>query len=525
MHQPHAPWIAALGSACALVASACAGPAVSAPSNKDCETRVNDTPARLLECIQEPALFGHLTDLQAISDAYPTLDGHGNRDTGQPGYKASVDYVASLMRRAGYAVSVQRYNWVDYHASPASAFSIEGRTFAVGRDWFVARLSASGKVTAALRPVGQMLADPDAEGRAGCTSADFTGFRPGEIALIQRGGCTLDTKVAHAQAAGAAAVVVFNQPGPPDQASIRGRARQGEAYQANLEGDSRIPVVGAASWAVGEALYRQAMSGRAPIAHIDIQATEDPTAVDYNLIADSPLGDPNHVVVLEGHLDAIYGAGILDNGSGSSTILEVALKMARTPTLNRLRYIWFGGEELGLLGSRYYTRHLTKAERQQIVFDIDADVTATPNYVVLVANPRFAANVADFPRDVPSLSRPGNDLFFEYFRANGLPVENAKFGNDGTDSNAFARVGIPNTGVLTQQDCCKSRFDVAVWGGYLGNYEGPIPSRDGGCVDLPDRYCDNITNINPTVLEFASKAVAYVTFKLANDAAIDKVTR
>jgi len=60
--------------------------------------------------------------------------------------------------------------------------------------------------------------------------------------------------------------------------------------------------------------------------------------------------------------------------------LEIALQMSGTPTLNQLRYIWFGGEELGLLGSAYYTTHLTQAERDVIAFDIDADVTATPNY-------------------------------------------------------------------------------------------------------------------------------------------------
>ena len=34
---------------------------------------------------------------------------HGYRDTGTPGYKASVDYVAGLMRQAGYHVTIQTY--------------------------------------------------------------------------------------------------------------------------------------------------------------------------------------------------------------------------------------------------------------------------------------------------------------------------------------------------------------------------------------------------------------------------------
>ena len=41
-----------------------------------------------------------------------------------------------------------------------------------------------------------------------------------------------------------------------------------------------------------------------------------------NVIAESKGGDPNHVLVVDAHLDAIFGAGMLDNASGSATILE-----------------------------------------------------------------------------------------------------------------------------------------------------------------------------------------------------------
>ena len=75
---------------------------------------------------------------------------------------------------------------------------------------------------------------------------------------------------------------------------------------------------------------------------------------------------------------------------------------------------------------------------------------------------------------------------------------------------------MPNTGILTEQDCCKHTWETKLWGGFLGNYEGNVPSHDGGCVDRPHRWCDNLSNNDPFVLELASKAVAYVTFELAN---------
>jgi hypothetical protein len=207
---------------------------------------------------------------------------------------------------------------------------------------------------------------------------------------------------------------------------------------------------------------------------------------------------------------------MLDNASGSATILEIALQMSGTPTLNQLRYIWFGGEELGLLGSAYYTAHLTQEQRDLIAFDIDADVTATPNYDYEIADPAFAYNVNQFPPNVVPDSQIGNQFYTDFFNSVGVPSQSAPFGNFGTDSNSFALIGIPDTGILTRQDCCKGSAEVALWGGFLGNYEGNIPSYDGGCVDRPNLWCDDLSNNDPAVLALASKATAYVTFQLAN---------
>jgi hypothetical protein len=38
---------------------------------------------------------------------------------------------------------------------------------------------------------------------------------------------------------------------------------------------------------------------------------DDPTRSDWNVISDSSSGDPNNILVVDAHLDAIYGAGIL----------------------------------------------------------------------------------------------------------------------------------------------------------------------------------------------------------------------
>ncbi len=272
-----------------------------------------------------------------------------------------------------------------------------------------------------------------------------------------------------------------------------------------------------ASYEVGASLYQQAQVGPTTV-HIRVHTVNDPERADYNLIADSPHGDTNHVVVVDAHLDAIYGAGMLDNASGSVTTLEIALKMANTPTRNQLRFIWFGGEELGLNGSFHYTEALAPSEVARIVFDVDADVTATPNYVYAIADPTNSSGRKNFPANVVPASGVGNNYFISYFNRVGLPFESRS--NDGTDSYAFALIGVPNTGILTGQDCCKDGSDVAIFGGYTGNYEGTVPGTDGGCVDRPFLWCDNLANNDSSVLTRVSKAVASVVFNLANDTSI-----
>ncbi len=474
----------------------------------DIRAPARETPEKLVAAIQQGALWQHMTRFQTIADNNPGQDGHGNRDTGTSGYRASVDYVAKLMRRAGYNVTIQTYSYRTPQVVGVPTLSLAGQDYPVEKDWVMARLSGGADVTARVRPA--------TGSGTGCPAEEFVNFRRGDIAILRRGDCAYDAQVANAEHAGASAVILYDLPSQPEARGEEDRAIEGgRIRRPRLHRQAKIPVVAVASPALAADLLGRNAAGVSPVAHLQIRM-QTKTGADYNVIADSPYGDPTHVVVVDAHLDSIFGPGMLDNASGSTTILEIALQMSGTSTLNQLRYIWFGGEEIGLLGSAYYTTHLTQEERSLIAFDLDADVTATPNYDYEVADPRFGYNVNQFPPNVVPDSQIGNQFFADYFGSVGVPSQSASFGNTGTDSNSFALIGIPDTGILTRQDCCKGSAEVALWGGYLGNFEGNIPSFDGGCVDRPNLWCDDLSNNDPAVLALASKATAYVTFQLAN---------
>jgi hypothetical protein len=251
---------------------------------------------------------------------------------------------------------------------------------------------------------------------------------------------------------------------------------------------------------------------------LSVQGIHDPNREDWNVIADSKGGDPNHVLVVDAHLDAIYGAGMLDNASGSATILDIAQMMKKVRPLNKLRFIWFGGEELGLLGSQFYVNNLSPTELSQIRYDLDADVTATPNYDIGVLDPAapdfFGRTVStQFPPQVYEPSKVARDQLISYYDYIGK--NHILFSPVGTDAESFNLAGIPASGVLTGQDCCKTQQEVDLFGGFTGNYEGNIPSTDGGCVDNPFRWCDNLDNNDKHVMTFVSKAFADSTAQMA----------
>ena len=304
----------------------------AAPSETACAQRNNDTPAKLLECVRQQDLWRYLSAFQKIADDNPGADGHGNRNTGTPGYRASVAYVAGLMTAAGYRVTIQQYDWEHTKVLGTPVLEVAGTRYVFGQDWFAAGLTVGGSVTAKIVAAGDARF---ADSASGCAPTDFPGFPRGAMALLKRGPCDYDAQVQNAQAAGASAVIIYNG-GRTAQQDMRGPGRNGAAFEAELSQAPEIPVIGVVSRAAGENLLQRAPAGGT--AHLDVR-TQRVSDIDYNVIADSPYGDPSHVVVVDAHLDAIFGAGMLDNASGSATILDIALNLAHTGTRNQLRYI------------------------------------------------------------------------------------------------------------------------------------------------------------------------------------------
>ena len=175
--------------------------------------------------------------------------------------------------------------------------------------------SGVGDVTRAVTPVDINLVPPRAS-TSGCEAADFAGLRrPGNIALIQRGTCTFADKAVNAEAAGAEAVIIFNQGNTPDREGLIVGTLVPSSDVRSRHPGRRAPASPTAS-ALAAGRLDRARPG----------AAESRPAPTYNVIAELPGKNTDNVVMAGAHLDSVTeGPGINDNGSGSAALLETAL--------------------------------------------------------------------------------------------------------------------------------------------------------------------------------------------------------
>ncbi|MEU3431045.1 M28 family metallopeptidase [Streptomyces gardneri] len=222
-----------------------------------------------------------------------------------------------------------------------------------------------------------------------------------------------------------------------------------------------------------------------------IQQFTSSGATGYNLIADWPGGDPNQVLMAGAHLDSVSsGAGINDNGSGSAAVLETALAVARSgyQPSKHLRFGWWGAEELGLVGSKYYVSQLPTAERSKVSGYLNFDMIGSPNPGYFVYD------------DDPAIEQ----TFKNYFAGLGVPTEIETEGDGRSDHASFKNVGIPVGGLFTGASRVKTSAQVSKWGGTATAFDRCYHSS-----------CDNTSNINDTALDRNSDAVAHAIWALS----------
>ncbi|GAB3299947.1 aminopeptidase PaaP [Geodermatophilus aquaeductus] len=463
----------------------------AAAGGNGCENRNNNTVAKLTDCVTLEGVMEHLDEFQAIADA-----NGGTRASGTPGYTASAQYVEDRLEAAGWTVERQAFEF-PYFQQTSSAFARvapTATTYVEGTDYAVATYSGSGDVTATVQAVDVTIPPVGtANGNtSGCEDADFAGFTPGNIALLQRGTCTFGEKAENAREAGAVGVVLFNE-GQPGRDTLLS-----PTLGAPLE--NAIPVVGV-SYATGTELAQAGTSVRIQVDAVSgIRETE-------NVIAELSGRTSDNVVMAGAHLDSVpEGPGINDNGSGSAGLIEVAENLAKVKPTNTIRFAWWGAEELGLLGSAEYVDSLSEDQVADIGLYLNFDMIGSPNFARFI----YDGDQSTFPApdgvNVPEGSDQIEYVFEDFYESRGLYYEGTEFSGR-SDYQAFINANIPSGGLFTGAEVEKQEYQVPLYGGEAGVAYDPNYHQAG----------DDITNLDPKALDENSDAVAYAVLTLAYD--------
>ncbi len=461
-----------------------------ADNETKCKNRSNDSVKKVLDCVTLDGVLEHEQALQDIAD-----DNNGTRASGTSGYADSLDYVRDRLSDAGYTTRRQTFSFhkfEDLGGSIMQRISPGSATYVEDTDFNATPQSEPGDVTAGVKGVDIQLGAGNTS-TSGCEAADFAGFVPGNIALLQRGFCTFELKAENAAAAGAVGVLFFNQGNDPDDPSRMGipAVTLGDGYTGG------IPALNT-TYAIGAELTFLAQTGLTM--RLKANVTRE-LATTQNLIAESRGGDPDNVIMAGAHLDSVpAGPGINDNGSGSSALIEIAEQMARLDLPNKLRFAWWGAEEDGLVGSTQYVNSLSTDEKADIEMYLNFDMIASPNYGLFI----YDGDGSGFGISGPDGSDDIEHLFERYFAERDIPSEPTAF-TGRSDYQAFINNGIPAGGLFTGAEVPKTAAQVEKWGGTAGVAYDP-------CYHSA---CDTIDNLDHEALSINADAIAYVMYLYA----------
>ena len=394
------------------------------------------------------------------------LNNNGSRTAGT-GYNASSDYILSKLNSDFYTVKKQYFDITELKEESPPLLKTQFKTYKRHDEYeLLYGYYGSVSVTDALLYKAEKL---------GCDSSDFQNITKDSVALVKRGQCSFKDKANNAAYWGAKAIIVYN---------VDNNVTMGNS------GNTTIPVFMVSLEVAHEWIVEQ------QFIKIDLNVNIHKYVYQtHNIIAYRRGFNDDSRVVIGSHLDSVQaGTGINDNGSGSTTILQIANTLATEngrSFYNSVMFCWWAGEELGLKGSAHYVKNLPKEELKKIAMNLNFDMLGSINGAVLVYDGKSAVD-----ESIKSGSAYIQSILEQQFEHSILTPFDGR-----SDYGPFIENGI-------------------VAGGYFSGAEGlkteEVRDMFGGSANVPydscyHKHCDTVFNIDLDLLGKMAIAVHNVT--------------
>jgi hypothetical protein len=179
---------------------------------------------------------------------------------------------------------------------------------------------------------------------------------------------------------------------------------------------------------------------------------------------------------------------------------------------NKIRFMWFGAEENGLVGSSYYAKTLSQKEVDKVDVMLDYDMLASANYIRGVYD-GDGDDTEDGSADSESPdSGKVEQVFEDWFKSQGQPVVKGPF--DGrSDYVGFTLRGIPSGGIYAGAEGVKTPQQEAWYGGAAGSWYDPCYHQ----------ICDNLSTVLTGVPPISADGLAMFATDAEKKAAAGKM--
>ncbi len=442
-------------------------------------------PAGDLPSYDEEALAKFDVQKDLESDRYLAVN-IGPRVTGTPQEQAAAEYLGAKLASYGYTVSYQHWaagstKWVATVTSPnRDLLGDPGQTLG-GPNWQMSS-STSAKITGDAAAVqGDVIYAGN-----GQSDANFPPDTAGKIVMMDysSNSTTRNTAVVNAVSRGAVGVILAqtsSNAAPPNAFSLT-------TPQPN------VPVVGGGR-AHGDWIKALIAGGTLTlrIATYSYPNPQGTNVVGVRHAVNDPTGSTAPIIMVGGHIDGVLGAPAAhDNGTGPSTAVETGRVLAQYALDKEIRIVGYGGEEIGMYGSKAYVASLTPAERARFVGAWDMDMEGTPyapaHFWMLTPNGQSNFVV-----------QSGYDAAV---RLGFADIQNCRLGQ--SDHQSFYDAGIPAS--------------LFIWLYYRPNVNGC--GYNGSYTTEPQyhRPTDTMSNVSPERLEISLKIVGGAAFHSALNA-------
>ena len=311
-------------------------------------------------------------EVQQNSEAYQQLkkatETIGHRATGIENGRIAEEYAANLLRSYGYDVSFQEFTFSGWNRKSLDLKINNQPIKAVALAHSPANVSVSGE----LIDLGNGLEEDykkigdKVKGKIVFAALGLLDGTPKEIENLHR-----SEKTALAEKYGAKGIILFNRPAGgillTGTASVTGEIIKIPAINISLEDGLKI---------------KEDLSKGKEIAKIEMK-NDVGQMKGRNIIA-KKIGSkfPNEKIVLGGHLDSWdLATGAIDNGVGSFSVMDIARTYKKLNLQNdrTIEFVLFMGEEVGLIGSKYYVNQALKdGSINQIKAMSNMDMTTNP---------------------------------------------------------------------------------------------------------------------------------------------------